>query len=352
MRPVIAVIVSFAFWCGHLGAQEPAAQAGQGVWANYDFVPGNRILFADDFSAEVVGNFPRRLELGVGSMELVEWRGMRLVRSNDNGYFVVNLRETLPRRFTLEVDIIPGSGAAAGPPIVAFDGPPQASESGQIAQWLGENNRGLIQITTDRAGVVAGEREYQTTLAEDLAGTLLHLRVMADGAYVKVYVNETRVANVPNVDLGRSTRIIFGLNASADAPAFIGSIRVAASDVNLYDALSGTGRIAVQGIYFDTGSDRLRPESSGTLRQIADMMAAHPELRLTIEGHTDNVGSAAANRALSERRAAAVLQALVGQYGVAAARLSSAGLGDTRPAAPNTTMEGRQQNRRVELVRM
>lgn len=354
MRRVFVTSLALALVAAPLCPQEPAAQPGSGAWANYDFVPGNRILFADDFSAERVGNFPRRLELGAGSMELVEWQGMRLLRSNDNGFFIVNLREVLPRRFTLEADIIPGAGAAAGPPIVAFDGPQSAGETGTIAQWLGENNRGWVQITTYRAGVVERDRENQTALPEEQAGQgqLLHLRVMADGNYIKVYVNEIRVANVPNTDLGRSTRIIFGLNASPEEPAFIGNIRVAASDVDLYDALSASGRIAVQGVYFDTGSDRLRPESGGTLRQIADMLAAHPELRLTMEGHTDNVGPAAANRALSERRAAAVLQALVGQYGVSAPRLSSAGFGDTRPAAPNTTLEGRQQNRRVELVRM
>lgn len=352
MKLVIAGCLALVSLPGALIAQEPAAQPGRGAWANYDFVPGNRILFADDYAADRVGNFPRRLELGAGSMELVEWQGRRLVRSNDNGFFIINLPEVLPRRFTLEADIIPGAGAAAGPPVIAFDGPQQASETGQIAQWLGEQNRGLVQITRDRAGVVTTDRDNQTALAEELAGQLVHLRVMADGNYVKVYVNETRVANVPNIDLGRSRRIIVGLNASADEPAFIGSIRVAASDLDLYEALSGTGRIAVQGIYFDTGSDRLRPESSGTLRQIADMLGAHQDLRLMIEGHTDNVGEAAANRALSERRAAAVLQALAGQYGISTSRLSSSGLGDTRPAAPNTTAEGRQQNRRVELVRM
>lgn len=353
MRRVTAICLALASVSAALVAQEPAPQPGRGAWANYDFVPGNRILFADDFAADRVGNFPRRLELGFGSMELVESQGMRLLRSNDHGYFVINLREVLPAKFTFEADIIPGTGSASGPPFIAFDGPPRAAETSQITSWLTEHdNRGWIPITKYRAGIADLDRDNQTTLAEELVDQLLHLRIMADGNYVKVYVNETRVANVPNADLGRSNRVIVVLNASTEEPAFIGNIRIAASDVDLYEALAGTGRIAVQGIYFDTGSDRLRPESSGTLKQIADMLAAHADLRLTIEGHTDNVGAAAANLALSQRRAAAVLQALTGQYGISASRLASSGLGDTRPAAPNTTPEGRQQNRRVELVRM
>jgi len=81
------------------------------------------------------------------------------------------------------------------------------------------------------------------------------------------------------------------------------------------------------------------------------MLAAHAELALTIEGHTDNTGSAAANQTLSEQRAAAVKQYLVAHYGVDAARLDAKGFGASKPVASNDTPEGRQQNRRVELVK-
>jgi outer membrane protein OmpA-like peptidoglycan-associated protein len=119
----------------------------------------------------------------------------------------------------------------------------------------------------------------------------------------------------------------------------------------LYDALSEAGRVATQGIYFDTGSDRIRPESTPTLKEIGEMLKEHADLKLTIEGHTDNVGGADANKALAEKRAAAVKSFLVASYGVDASRLQTAGFGDQEPVAPNTTPEGRQQNRRVELVK-
>jgi outer membrane protein OmpA-like peptidoglycan-associated protein len=82
------------------------------------------------------------------------------------------------------------------------------------------------------------------------------------------------------------------------------------------------------------------------------MLSAHPQLKLTIEGHTDNVGDAPSNQSLSERRAAAVKQYLVTMSHVDAARLTTKGYGATKPIAPNTTAEGRQENRRVELVKM
>jgi len=82
------------------------------------------------------------------------------------------------------------------------------------------------------------------------------------------------------------------------------------------------------------------------------MLTQHPDLKLTIEGHTDNVGGDAANQTLSEKRAAAVKQYLVSAYSIDAGRLATKGFGASKPASPNTTPEGRQNNRRVELVKM
>jgi outer membrane protein OmpA-like peptidoglycan-associated protein len=110
--------------------------------------------------------------------------------------------------------------------------------------------------------------------------------------------------------------------------------------------------VSTHGILFATGSATIEGESTPTLKEIGDMLTAHPDLKLTIEGHTDNVGAASANQTLSEQRAAAVKDYLVAKFGVDGARLVTKGFGATKPAAPNTTAEGRQNNRRVELVKM
>jgi outer membrane protein OmpA-like peptidoglycan-associated protein len=87
------------------------------------------------------------------------------------------------------------------------------------------------------------------------------------------------------------------------------------------------------------------------LKEIAAALKQHADLKILIEGHTDNVGAAASNLALSDARAAAVKAALVAEYGVGGDRLTTKGLGDTKPSAPNTTATGRAQNRRVEIVK-
>jgi OOP family OmpA-OmpF porin len=115
--------------------------------------------------------------------------------------------------------------------------------------------------------------------------------------------------------------------------------------------LTATGRAEVYGIYFDFSKATIRPESEPVLREIGEVMTKNPAWKLSVEGHTDNIGGAASNQDLSTRRAAAVRQALVDRYHVAAGRLTPAGFGASRPKETNDTLEGRARNRRVELVR-
>jgi outer membrane protein OmpA-like peptidoglycan-associated protein len=117
------------------------------------------------------------------------------------------------------------------------------------------------------------------------------------------------------------------------------------------EELRSEGRAEVHGLYFDFGSATLRPESDAALRQIADALGAERDWRVRLDGHTDSIGSAEANQALSEARARAVKEALAGRFGIAADRLTTAGHGATKPMAPNDTLVGRARNRRVELIR-
>jgi outer membrane protein OmpA-like peptidoglycan-associated protein len=110
-------------------------------------------------------------------------------------------------------------------------------------------------------------------------------------------------------------------------------------------------KVDIYGIYFDFASDRLKPESTPVLDQIAGVLKDNPEWTLTVSGHTDNVGGDPYNLDLSKRRAAAVKQALVTQYHVAPERLLTDGFGASRPVDTNDTLAGRARNRRVELTR-
>lgn len=116
------------------------------------------------------------------------------------------------------------------------------------------------------------------------------------------------------------------------------------------DALQETGRVAVYGITFDFNKATLRPESAPVLGQVLALLQGDPRLSLAIEGHTDSIGQPPYNQKLSADRADAVKTWLVA-HGIEAARLATAGFGDTKPIADNAAEDGRSKNRRVELVR-
>jgi OmpA-OmpF porin, OOP family len=116
------------------------------------------------------------------------------------------------------------------------------------------------------------------------------------------------------------------------------------------NALSATGHVALYGVFFESDRDAPKPESQATLEQIAKLLKANPSLKLIVAGHTDGQGAFDYNVDLSRRRAAAVVAALVGEYGIAKDRLTPFGAGMAAPAASNATEEGKSKNRRVELV--
>jgi outer membrane protein OmpA-like peptidoglycan-associated protein len=324
------------------GATAPAPAAKE--WANYDFVPGSKVLFDTDFSEDKVGNFPQRLEFVDGQLEVVELDGVRMLKASDISRFVVPLPTALPPRYTLEIDFISKNGNWNA---IEFTGgrEPASTDTRVIVGDKG------VEVYT--AGKQQVNSYYADAVQKALQGTLVHMRAQGDGGYLKVYANERRIVNIPNAQVERANAlyVVMAGQDGGEKPVYITRIRVAESEASIYDALSSTGRWATQGILFETGKSDVKPESTPTLKEIAAALKAHPELKVEIQGHTDNVGRAADNLKLSDARAAAVKAALVGQFGAAEGQLTTKGYGDTKPSAPNTTAEGRQNNRRVELVK-
>ena len=125
-------------------------------------------------------------------------------------------------------------------------------------------------------------------------------------------------------------------------------IEVSAAD--MLAALDKDGFIALHGILFDTGKGTIKPESEPLLAEIVKLLTENPELRLSVEGHTDNVGKPKDNQVLSQKRADSVKKYLTGK-GIDAKRLETKGWGDSKPVGDNRTEDGRASNRRVELVK-
>ena len=313
-------------------ASASPSAVGSGAWLNYDFVPGSRTLFYEDFSGDAVGDFPARMKLSDGNLEVANVKGQKLLRVAEAGVIFIVLPAKLPDRFTVEA---------------VYHSP---TTSKPMAIYTG-GNKNRFGCFPSSAFVDAEAKSGMKATAKAPPG-FVSCRFTVDTRYVRGYIDSARTSNAPGVTIARTDTLYFSMPAGTDSdPTMLASIRVADAGAKLYDVLSAKGRVSTYGIAFDEGTDHIRGESTPTLAEIADMLKANGSLSLSIEDHGDNTGAPAASKALSEKRALAVKQLLVSKYGIIATRMKTAGLGGTKPIAPNTTAEGRQNNRRVDLVK-
>jgi outer membrane protein OmpA-like peptidoglycan-associated protein len=331
---------------------DPDQLPDAGPTSDFEFEPGERPLFVSDFSVDNLGDFPRGLEFIQGNMQVVEWQGRRFLQADaPQSRFAVALPETLPERFTIEFDMYDASGSTGSDGIGVTTAEPSHWDIyyGHYyeAHYFNAGSRYGSGLWTKES------RRISSAVDARPSEGLTPVRIMVDDAHAKMFIDRTRVANVPTANLPRTEKLYFFLEPMApNNSVLIGGIRIAAGGRDLYDALEADGRVAVRSILFDTGEATIRSESSEVLEQIGTMLNEHPALSLMIEGHTDDEGEFDMNMRLSGDRAASVKAYLIENSGVAADRLRTLGLGPTQPVDTNDTDAGRQQNRRVELVKI
>ena len=315
-------------------AAAAAGEPGSGVWRNYDFVPGDSVWYASDWSTERVGRFPAsQLEFVKGNFEIVELNGRRLLEGKAAGDFRVKLPAELPRQFTLEF-VLQIS--------YLYNGVDVMFEPGARTPAQAEGHRVALHHAP---GIYLANQGISATNSRTHIGALMPVRLQVDDQYAILYVGSERVGQLPNAQFPRTGVIEFHVDANERNPVYIGEIVVRVGLDPLYDGLMKDGAVTTHGFLFDVNSDRLRPESTPKLEELREMLASHGDLRVEIVGHTDATGDDAHNLDLSKRRAQAVIDYLAAK-GIAADRLTASGKGETEPVGDNATPAGRQQNRR------
>ncbi|MEM6783887.1 MAG: OmpA family protein [Bacteroidota bacterium] len=347
--------------------QDAAAQAtrgtasgdrpGIGIWANYDFVPGDRVLYYHDFEGTRTGNFPSRLDYIAGTLDVVEMteggtenkvlrvgEGTSEGGPGGTGCFTIPLPEVLPERYTMQFRVRTSDPQRRARVRLFSDG---SDDTPDTRCTYPPNPHVVINNAEQGLQLPGGYGAAKATGNVGFeADTWYDVAIAVDGPYWKMYVNGNRVANVPRYDFPRASKLHVFMNAYRYG-VFLDDLRIAEGGPrSLYDDLEADGFVSTTGILFDTGSARPKPASTPTLTEVLDMLDDHDDLSLLIEGHTDSDGSAASNQTLSEDRAAAVKAYLV-DNGIDASRLDTRGLGESDPAADNGTPEGKAQNRRV-----
>jgi OmpA-OmpF porin, OOP family len=319
-------------------------------WANYDFVPGSRTIYFTDFTDDQVGNFPKRLTFKTGQMEVVELDGgQRALKASSASELLIPLPEVLPQKFTIELDVINRDSRGVAANTFELTGGNAWNDTKFTVVGWGHNGFSLTGGGMQPMDVNANEAHR-----DRYVGHPASFRMLGDGPALKLYADEKRIANIPTAGFQRGRTLALYLQGRDDEKnaVYVTRIRVAESNKDIYDELSASGRWTTQGILFETGKSDLKPESTPTLKAIAAALKGHPDLKVEIQGHTDNVGSTASNMTLSQARADAVKAALQADYAIDAGQLTAKGYGDTKPMGKNTTPEGRANNRRVEIVKL
>lgn len=307
-----------------------------------DFIPGENTLFYDDFTDMAPGDASPHFKVRGASPELMAAGSLRQLTVTAKGSMIPNL-SSLPKNFTYEAIIkIAPQGRSDSNLILLSKG------KHVLHWWMSERQNQLELVVSLRTPFSElGRKRVPVNLDQPIK-----LALWVQNGRMRSYVNGEKALDFNQVELPPidSVELENGL-LGAGASFGYQLVRFAESTPDFSQMIASSGRYVARGILFDTDSDVIKPESGPVIKQIARGLETNPNLRLLIEGHTDSVGDAAHNLDLSKRRAEAVRSVLISQFSVDPARLTSAGLGSTKPVDTNDTPQGRAQNRRVELVR-
>lgn len=314
-------------------------------WSKFDFVPGDEVIFEDGPDImEENGEFPSRWDLHQGQVEIMMVNGENVIGFIDGNpeilpYLKNSGDDYLPEIFTVEFDIYrPARGNRFS--LYLYDRKNQKYFEGAE-----------IEINLERADVAGIVSEYESGKSND-QGNWMHISLAYTKGKLKVYIDENRLINIPRYN-GNPSGLSFQAywaDAADNKTWYMKNVRIAKGGVKYYDRVLSEGKIVCNGIRFDINKASLKPESMGPINKIFKLMQKQPDLKFSVEGHTDADGDEAKNKTLSEQRAKAVTDKLIAM-GISADRLTSKGFGESVPIDNNNTPEGKANNRRVEFVK-
>jgi OmpA-OmpF porin, OOP family len=343
-------------------------------YSKFDFMPGEKVVASEDFSQDAVGDFPAKWNTN-GTAEVVTIDGIPgkwlMIQHAQNTSYIPDFVKDLPENFTLEFDLIYNNWADK----YAYqrrlyvtlheteknDAKIQSAVAGRgaVFQFDGGMKHGDVYLyqTSESGGYtdLRGERDMESVINPDNNGKIFHVALWRQKTRLRVYVDEQKVFDLPRIfpaDIKLNAMRLHSEISNEEEQVFVSNIRLAVGAPDTRSKLITEGKFVTTGITFDVGSATIRPESYAVLKDIAATLSENPAVLVKVIGHTDSDGDDNANLVLSKKRADAVKETLVAEFGIDKGRLETDGMGETVPAAPNTTPEGKANNRRVEFIKM
>lgn len=345
------------------------------AFSKYDFVPGDSVLYVNDFSNEAIGELPTAWNSN-GSSVVVKLDGIdgQWLRMAQRTVCLTDNKKLLGPDFTVEFDLFLQFDFKGWlPPSLRFgllaSGKGDPTDNRLLSDPKGEKSFYMeLSPMADGANLMLESYKeftryfysppHRSTLAEEWYGKVLHVSMQGQKERLRIWVEGEKIYDVPKaIPLdGIFNQLFFQLSSSPYQEDQIGvyltNIKVGKGLPDTRHKLIEEGKFSTTGILFDTGSATIKEISSGVLKSIAEVLNQNKDVKVRIVGHTDAVGDEKANQLLSERRATAVKENLQSVYGIMADRLEAVGKGESEPIGENKTKEGMTQNRRVEFVRL
>lgn len=332
------------------------------ILGKYDFVPGDKVLFFDDFAREFIGDFPSRWNTNA-SGEVVEINSEKWfeLSAGHQIYFIPDFKG-LPEDYTVEFDLLSkGIDNKTSSNVNLYI---LLSDTDDFVRGLKNYSSIAIPFAQYRPFAIQvvnffnGKRgKINVSLNADIRNEVLnkpHISISVTKQRFRLWVNEVKYADIPRLveQLDVLEYVKFNLYGAKEGKerVFINNIRIAEGGQDLRRQLLSEGKISTNGILFDSGSANIKKQSYGIIRQISQVLKQDDNTNLKIIGHTDSDGTAENNLELSKTRAAAVRDALITVYQINSSRLKIEGKGETEAVSDNSTAAGKAENRRVEFI--
>ncbi len=329
-------------------------------YSKYDFIPGEQIIYYDDFSYVNLGDFPDKWNTNSSAeaITLNNYPGKWLSLKGGGTFYPESVTK-FSENFTLEFDMI--SSYSKFPnclevyfihtiPGQGMDG--AVSGKGGFALKMNSNDINIRQWKQEKYDNI---NQYERIPMTNQNGKLIKLSIWVQKQRVRLYYEGNKIFDIPKMMPTELIldRLRFDVDCrEPEANIYVSNIRLAEAAPDMRSKLITEGKLVTHGIYFDSGSDVIKAESYGTLKGIANTLNENPAVKVRIIGHTDSDGGDVMNLELSKKRAASVKNALTTEFAIEASRMETDGKGMSVPVSPNTTNEGKANNRRVEFIKL
>jgi OmpA-OmpF porin, OOP family len=347
------------------------------AYGKFDFIPGEKVIAIEDFSQDAIGDFPAKWNTN-GTAELVTIDGQpgKWLKFGPESIIYPEFVTSLPENFTVEFMVACTQPFSYYSSAFNFFFAPLVTPSKNYIQWKqygGDKDNGVLSaIHPQSAGNGSEGQKFFITYDEnggeiirnqsdfgefnDNNNNIVKVSVWRQKTRLRVYINETKVWDIPKAFSATAKYNFMGFRTDGyhdpNDAYYLSNIRVAVGAPDTRNKFIELGKYSTTGIKFDVNSDKIKPESYGTLKDFAMVMQENPTVRVKIVGHTDSDGDESSNLALSKKRSESVKNALNKEFGIDASRMETDGQGESQPADVNTTAEGKANNRRVEFIKL